>query len=438
MPHSPAPHVSVFRTLHSRSEDQTAEIASWLAGQLHAGDRILLSGDLGAGKSVFARALIRSLADDPDMDVPSPTFTLVQEYSDVSDRPLWHSDLYRLEDEDEVYELGFDDIADRGIMIIEWPDRLPAAEQQNALWVMITTGDGDTRRLDFAADADCVQQWSDRLMPRALLLAAGMGSRMQDMSADRPKPLVKVAGQTLLDYALGHVRVSRQVGAALVNIHYRADQMMAHLVQAVRSGFVGISDEQSLLLETGGAVVKALPMLAPGACLVVNTDVILVASGTSVPIYDTLLDRFDPEIMDCLLLVKETADVSGFGPSGDLVPVDGVDGDRDHAQGDVHKDISGDMQRDIPVDMLGRVALRGDAPYGPYVYCGTMVTHSDVYADRPCRPFSNRDIFRAAMASGRLYALRFDGTVLHVGTPESHAAAEAWFARRAADTIQDG
>lgn len=108
---------------NTESEGQTTRFAADLAAQIKPGDIILLRGPLGSGKSVFARSLIRSLTGEPDMDVPSPTFTLVQTY-DTPKGPLWHFDLYRLKDPEEVYEIGWEEALSGGIAVIEWPERL--------------------------------------------------------------------------------------------------------------------------------------------------------------------------------------------------------------------------------------------------------------------------------------------------------------------------
>lgn len=110
-------------TLISHSEEETAQHARDFADGLRRGDVVCLYGDLGLGKSVFARALIRHLAGDAALEVPSPTFTLVQTY-DTSAGPLWHFDLYRLKDPDEVYELGWEEALAEAINIVEWPERL--------------------------------------------------------------------------------------------------------------------------------------------------------------------------------------------------------------------------------------------------------------------------------------------------------------------------
>ena len=109
-------------TLDLPDEAATAALGVRLAGACRPGDVIALSGDLGAGKSTLARALIRHLAG-AGIDVPSPTFTLVQTY-DSPKGPIWHFDLYRLKDPDEIFELGWDDARSGGILLVEWPERL--------------------------------------------------------------------------------------------------------------------------------------------------------------------------------------------------------------------------------------------------------------------------------------------------------------------------
>jgi tRNA threonylcarbamoyladenosine biosynthesis protein TsaE len=105
------------------TEADTLAVASRLAAEASKGDIFLLEGDLGAGKTAFARAFIRSLSGDSGQEVPSPTFTLLQTY-DTPQGEVWHFDLYRLKDPDEIFELGWEDALAEGILLIEWPDRL--------------------------------------------------------------------------------------------------------------------------------------------------------------------------------------------------------------------------------------------------------------------------------------------------------------------------
>lgn len=113
----------MLKEIISHSENETIALAAELSRTLPAKQVIFLTGDLGAGKSVFARALIRELTGDPDLNVPSPTFNLLQTY-ETTKGPIWHYDLYRLKDPDEMEELSWDDALSSGIVLIEWPDRL--------------------------------------------------------------------------------------------------------------------------------------------------------------------------------------------------------------------------------------------------------------------------------------------------------------------------
>jgi len=112
--------------LLSKTEADTEGFARSIAAQLQPGDTLFLQGNLGMGKSVFARALIRAICRDADLDVPSPTFTLVQTYENPV-ATLWHFDLYRIEDPEEIWELGWEEARSNGIIVLEWPERLGKA-----------------------------------------------------------------------------------------------------------------------------------------------------------------------------------------------------------------------------------------------------------------------------------------------------------------------
>lgn len=121
------------------TEDDTAHVAARLARILRPGDTVLLHGDIGAGKTSFARALIRARLGRME-DVPSPTFTLVQTYEDPK-ADIWHLDLYRLSDPDEAVELGLDAAMRDAICLIEWPDRLAEMAPPSALNLHFEAGD---------------------------------------------------------------------------------------------------------------------------------------------------------------------------------------------------------------------------------------------------------------------------------------------------------
>ncbi|PJE27539.1 tRNA threonylcarbamoyladenosine biosynthesis protein TsaE [Pseudooceanicola antarcticus] len=140
------------------SAEHTSALAVRLGALLRPGDVLLLSGGIGAGKTHFARALIQSLLAEPE-DVPSPTFTLVQEY-DTTAGPLWHADLYRLSDPLEVVELGLEEAFSEAICLVEWPDRLADLTPPGALSLELTPeGAGDTRLLRISGSG----AWGERL-----------------------------------------------------------------------------------------------------------------------------------------------------------------------------------------------------------------------------------------------------------------------------------
>ncbi len=132
----------------------TEALAARIAIQLRPGDSVLLQGPLGAGKSALARALLRTLLHDPALEVPSPSYTLVQTY-DAPLGPVHHFDLWRLEGPAAVAELGWED-AREGVVLVEWPDRLGALRPGDALVVELSHGDGEARQA-------ILQGWPDRL-----------------------------------------------------------------------------------------------------------------------------------------------------------------------------------------------------------------------------------------------------------------------------------
>lgn len=136
------------------SPQMTADLAAWFAPRLRAGDVLLLSGEIGAGKTHFARALIqaRLLAEGRYEDVPSPTFTLVQSYA-TSGPEIWHADLYRLTDPSEIWELGLEDAFRSAICLVEWPERMGKAVPKQGLYMRFLPGSGpDDRRITVSTD----------------------------------------------------------------------------------------------------------------------------------------------------------------------------------------------------------------------------------------------------------------------------------------------
>ena len=146
-------------TLTLDSPEKTADFARRLGSDLTGGDVILLDGDVGAGKTHFARALIQSLLTQPE-DVPSPTFTLVQSYQ-AAHAEIWHADLYRLTGTHEIEELGLVDAFETAICLVEWPDRLGDLQPPSALTLQFAHGDQDAARQATARWTD--PRWAARL-----------------------------------------------------------------------------------------------------------------------------------------------------------------------------------------------------------------------------------------------------------------------------------
>ena len=222
----------------------------------------------------------------------------------------------------------------------------------------------------------------------AMVMAAGLGKRMRPLTATRPKPLVEVAGKTLLDHTFDHLRAAG-VRKAVVNVHYLADALEAHLANRVTGIETIISDERDQLLETGGGLVRALPAIDSDPFLVVNSDNFWVDGP--VDSLRLLASSWDEEKMDALLL---------------LVPLA-----RAHChsgQGDFQMSASGVLRRKKP----GTVA--------PFVYIGIQMLSKRLFeAELPEGPFSTNVLWDRAIAQKRCYGAVHQGLWFDVGTPSA-------------------
>jgi N-acetyl-alpha-D-muramate 1-phosphate uridylyltransferase len=231
------------------------------------------------------------------------------------------------------------------------------------------------------------------MMPnRAIVLAAGLGTRMRPYNGHIPKPLVEIGGKSLIDYSLDRL-ANAGVERAVVNVHHLADALERHLAPRQRPKIV-ISDERGELLGTGGGIAKALPQLGEAPFYLVNSDTVWL-DGVK-PNFTRLAEAFDPATMDVLLLLAPTAGSIGYTGRGDFA-----------------------MLPD------GRLRRRRENEVVPFVYAGAAILSPSLFADVPSGAFSLTMLFDRAGASGRLYGLRLEGVWMHVGTPEAVAAAEA-------------
>jgi len=224
-----------------------------------------------------------------------------------------------------------------------------------------------------------------------MLLAAGLGRRMRPLTDDRPKPLVEVAGRALLDHVLDRLDEAG-IEQVVVNVHYRADQMEAHLA-ARSSPRVIISDERGGLLDSGGGVKKALPLVGPAPFVVCNCDSFWIEGARSN--LGQLIAAWDGATMDILMLLAATATSIGFEGAGDY-----------------------------SMDTGGRLQRRRERDVVPFAYSGVLLMKPELFAGTPS-VFSLNRLFDAAEKRGRLYGRRLDGIWLHVGTPAALLEAEA-------------
>jgi len=230
-------------------------------------------------------------------------------------------------------------------------------------------------------------------IPRtAMVLAAGLGTRMRPLTDTTPKPLVAVAGKALLDRVLDRL-ADAGVERAVVNVHYFAEQIVAHTAARAKPRVI-ISDERGLLLGTGGGVVKALPALGSAPFFHINSDTIWIEGVT--PNLARLAAAFDPATMDALLLLAPTTGSIGYAGRGDYA-----------------------MTAD------GRLRRRSEREVAPFVYAGAAILRPALFADAPQGEFPLTDLFDRAATAGRLHGLRLEGLWMHVGTPEAVGEAEA-------------
>jgi len=231
------------------------------------------------------------------------------------------------------------------------------------------------------------------MMPnRAIVLAAGLGTRMRPYNGNIPKPLVAVGGKSLIDYVLDRL-AEAGVERVVVNVHHLADALERHLAPRTRPRIV-ISDERGLLLGTGGGIAKALPELGSAPFFLVNSDTVWL-DGVK-PNLTRLAEAFDPDAMDALLLLAPTTDSIGYEGRGDFA-----------------------MLPD------GRLRRRAEHEVVPFVYAGAAILSPALFADVPPGAFPLTLLFERAAEKGRLFGLRLEGLWMHVGTPEAVAAADA-------------
>ena len=234
---------------------------------------------------------------------------------------------------------------------------------------------------------------SDIVGRRAMILAAGLGLRMRPLTETTPKPLVELAGKPLIAHALDRLTAAG-VEQVAVNVHHLAEQVEAWA--RAQATPVAISDERDRLLDTGGGVARALPLLGDEPFFVLNSDSVWIEGAR--PALERMRQAWRPADMDGLLLVSATAQTVGYC-----------------GQGDFH------------LDPQGRLARRAPGQVAPFVFAGCHLVAPRLFAGSPEGPFSMNLLWDRALAAGRLYGIRHDGVWLHVGTPDAIPLAERAF-----------
>jgi MurNAc alpha-1-phosphate uridylyltransferase len=229
----------------------------------------------------------------------------------------------------------------------------------------------------------------------AMVLAAGLGTRMRPLSLKTPKPLIEVNGKALLDHMLDKLEADG-VQTAVVNVHYLADMIEQHLKARQESGKgprIIVCDEREALLETGGALVKARPHLGDEPVFVVNTDQVWIEGANFT--LKALRAAWRPEQMDALLMLASTVTALGYEGRGDF-----------------------DM------DTLGKLTRRGPGSITPFVFAGVHILKPTLLDGRVVEAFSTNRIWDELLENERLFGRRFDGRWMHVGDPKARLEAE--------------
>lgn len=229
----------------------------------------------------------------------------------------------------------------------------------------------------------------------AIVLAAGLGTRMRPLTDTVPKPLVRLDGRPLIDHVLDRI-ADAGIETAIVNVHYKAELLEHHLATRTRPRIV-MSDERGELLDTGGGVKRALEKSNGGPILIHNSDS-LWREGLGANI-DRLIATFDPDRMDSLLLVALGAQSLGYDGLGDFT-----------------------------MDPDGRLARRKERQVAPFAFTGVSIAHPRLFVGAPDGAFSLNLLWNRAIEAGRLYGVRLEGTWMHVGTPDALDDAHAFLA----------
>ena len=225
----------------------------------------------------------------------------------------------------------------------------------------------------------------------AMIMGAGLGTRMRPLTDDRPKPMVELLGRPMIDYSIEKMHAAG-IRRLVVNLHYKGDVLREHLSGSLPKGMsIEFSDEPEIL-DTGGGVTKALPLLGDSPFFVVNGDLFWGDGARST--FAELAARWDDKAMDGLLLMVPTVIAAGYSGRGDFT-----------------------------MTPEGRLTRRQECRVAPFLYGGIQLVHPRLFKDAPKGAFSTNLMWDRAIEAGRLYGLRHEGDWMHIDTPDSLALA---------------
>lgn len=229
----------------------------------------------------------------------------------------------------------------------------------------------------------------------AMVLAAGLGTRLRPITDTMPKPLVPIAGKPMIDYGLDAL-AEAGIRRAVVNVHHFADKMKAHLAGRTTPEII-LSDETDRLMNSGGGLARGLKLLGRDPVLVMNADLFWIGEkpGEKTNL-ERLAERFDPAAMDMLMLCVKLEDTTGHNG-----------------------------KKDFSLDADGRLARYAEGGGAPVVYAGALTMMPALLDDAPDDAFNLNIYFDRAIAAGRLHGIMLQGHWITVGTPEAIGAAEA-------------
>lgn len=230
---------------------------------------------------------------------------------------------------------------------------------------------------------------------RAMILAAGLGTRMRPLTNDLPKPLVQVKGKALIDHVIDRLKTAG-VELIVVNLHHHAEKLKAHLGR-LKGVEIHTSDESDRVLGTGGGVFKALQYFGGEPFFVHNSDSIWVEGyGHAL---ERMIARWNPEMMDALLLAAPLVHSIGYDGPGDFL-----------------------------MDADGRLSRVPEQQLSPFAYPGVQIVHPRLFDGMTAGAFSINPLWDRAIERARLFGMRLDGVWMHVGTPEALAQSEKFLA----------